>query len=132
MSNKHGMNWISKPSRLAIYLRDGMACAYCGATLEDGAQLTLDHITTREDGGSNKPANLITACHRCNSNRGNRDFTEFVQAVAAYLNHGITGDMIIFHVTHCLTRDLKPFRQMAKKIISQRPSWSEAMKAASK
>lgn len=31
-----GMNWIRKDKRLAIYMRDGMACVYCG--------LTLDHL----------------------------------------------------------------------------------------
>ena len=132
MSNKHGMNWINKTTRLSIYLRDGMCCAYCGSTLEDGITLTLDHLTTREDGGSNKPANLITACHRCNSNRGNRDLMEFIHTVAAYINHGVTGKMIAIHISICTSRDLKPFRQMAKEIIAQRPSWSEAMKAASK
>jgi len=37
-----GMNWIRKEKRLAIYLRDGLACGYCGQSIEDGAKLTLD------------------------------------------------------------------------------------------
>jgi len=42
-----GMNWIRREKRVAIYLRDGCACAYCGATLEDGTQLTLDYLRPR-------------------------------------------------------------------------------------
>lgn len=34
-----GGYWI-KTTRLAIYLRDGCACAYCGASLEQSAQLS--------------------------------------------------------------------------------------------
>ncbi|KKK72946.1 hypothetical protein LCGC14_2898780, partial [marine sediment metagenome] len=34
-----GMNWIRPEKRLAIYLRDGLACCYCGATVEDGTKL---------------------------------------------------------------------------------------------
>ena len=34
----HGMNWLPKARRLAIYLRDGLACAYCGASVEDARE----------------------------------------------------------------------------------------------
>lgn len=31
--NWQGMNWCRPATRLAIYLRDGMACTYCGRGL---------------------------------------------------------------------------------------------------
>jgi hypothetical protein len=130
MSNSHGMNWISKPSRLAIYLRDNLCCCYCGSTLEDGIKLTLDHLTTRSNGGNNKPENLITACHKCNSNRGDRDLVEFVNSVAQYINHGVTGTMILNHINACVNKDLKEYRKLAREIINSRPTWADALKAA--
>ena len=127
----HGMNWILKDKRLAIYLRDGMTCAYCGSVLEDGITLTLDHIIPRSRGGTNKAYNLITSCAKCNKSKGDRQANEFITTVAAYLNHGITATMIEDHIYTCLNRDLKPFREIAKEIISLRPTWRDALETAS-
>ena len=79
-----GMNWISQHKRLACYLRDGLACAYCGAGAGQGAKLTLDHLTPYALGGSNKETNLVTCCLSCNSARGTRDVKAFAEGVAAY------------------------------------------------
>lgn len=69
MSNSHGSHWARPDLRLACYMRDEWACAYCGAAAEDGAALSLDHLQPRELGGGNEPSNLITACVSCNSAR---------------------------------------------------------------
>lgn len=68
-----GSKWCRPSTRLAIYHRDGFCCAYCGATAEEGAQLTLDHVLACELGGTNDASNLVTACLSCNS--GKRDLT---------------------------------------------------------
>lgn len=34
-ANWQGMNWIRQEKRYAIYLRDGLACVWCKATIED-------------------------------------------------------------------------------------------------
>src|SRR5262245_14698893 len=81
-----GMNWCRQSTRLAIYLRDGMACVWCGTAVEDGARLTLDHVKPHSQGGTNAPANLMTACERCNKSRGARSVAVFAKSVAAYLN----------------------------------------------
>lgn len=60
MTRSQGMNWIRPTTRLAIYLRDGLACVYCGQALEDGVQLTLDHIKPWCRGGRHSPGNLVT------------------------------------------------------------------------
>lgn len=62
-----GSKWIRRNKRLAIYLRDGFACVYCGAGVEDAAKLTLDHVLPCELGGSNEGTNLVTCCLSCNS-----------------------------------------------------------------
>ncbi|WP_139926367.1 HNH endonuclease [Hymenobacter sp. DG01] len=80
-----GQNWISQRVRLAIYMRDGFACAYCARGIEAGLTLTLDHIVPYSKGGAIKdPKNLITACLNCNSSRGNRSLKDFVAVSAPY------------------------------------------------
>lgn len=64
MMSSNGM-WIRPHKRLAVYLRDDMACVYCGAE----ENLTLDHLRPRTKGGSNSDSNLVTACTGCNSSR---------------------------------------------------------------
>ena len=63
----NGSKWIRPTKRLAIYCRDGHGCLYCGAGIEDGATLTLDHLVARELGGTNDDGNLVTACLSCNA-----------------------------------------------------------------
>ena len=79
-----GQNWISQAKRLAIYMRDGFACCYCGRGVEEkGLVLTLEHIVPYSKGGALlDPINLITACRSCNSARGNKALTSYVKANA--------------------------------------------------
>lgn len=78
-TGKRSGHWISRHARLAIYLRDGFACAYCGVSLKDAKpfDVTLDHLLPRVTGGSDKPTNLVTACRRCNSARGDKPFASY-------------------------------------------------------
>lgn len=80
----HGMNWIRQEKRLAIYMRDGMACAWCGRAVEQETILTLDHLKPFSRGGSNSETNLVTACKQCNSARGARPVRTFARVVAEY------------------------------------------------
>lgn len=117
-----GMNWIRQDKRLAIYLRDGCACVWCGATVESGAKLTLDHIVVHSKTADNSETNLVTACHRCNTSRGVRSAGKFAVAIAAYLNHGITAEQILKHVRNCAARSLKAHRVEAQQMIANRGS----------
>lgn len=119
-SNWKGMNWIRQEKRLAIYLRDGLACAWCGDSVENGASLTLDHVTPDSRGGSNDATNLVACCHRCNSSRGNRSVRRFSRAVADYLNHGVEPVEIERHVRATIRRPL-PLDE-AKTLIARRGS----------
>lgn len=122
-----GMNWIRQEKRLAIYLRDGMACVYCGSSVEDGAKLTLDHLQAYSNGGSNETTNLVTCCHRCNSARGNRSWRSFAGKVAEYLNHGISKEEIVRHITNCRNRKIDV--NAAKQMMEQRGSCFSALQA---
>jgi len=129
-ANWQGMNWIAQASRLSIYLRDGLACAYCGAGVETGTKLSLDHVVCHSHGGDNRPSNLITCCSRCNSSRANRSLEVFTEAVAAYVNHGVSGRQIRDYIQGQLGKDIKPFRAQAKALIAQRGSAAKALAAA--
>jgi hypothetical protein len=48
-------------------------CAYCGSE-ED---LTLDHITPRSKGGSNRVTNVLCACKQCNNSKGHEFWSEW-------------------------------------------------------
>ena len=67
----NGSNWIRKPKRLAIYMRDHFRCVYCYRDLSRAKpkQVTLDHILPVELGGTNEETNLVTCCESCNSRK---------------------------------------------------------------
>lgn len=114
------MNFVRQSTRLALYLRDGLACAWCGASVEDGARLSLDHVRPYSAGGSNAPSNLVTACLRCNSARGARSADRFARDVAVYLGHGADAVEILAHVRRTIRRALP--RPEALELIARRGS----------
>lgn len=125
--NWKGMNWLRQDKRLAIYLRDGLACMWCGQAVEDGAMLTVDHVKPASEGGSNSERNLITACTRCNFSRGNRKIDDFAGAVAGYLNHGVEPDAILASIRSNTRMSLKPYRDEAKRMIARRGSAAKVL-----
>lgn len=122
-NNGQGMKWITHKRRLAIYLRDGLACAYCGATVEDGAQLTLDHGRPRDHGGSNKETNLVTACARCNSVRGTRPWKVFVVLICAAYDRPANDVIKFIETTRRRVLDVKAAQEM----IDRRGGFSQAL-----
>ena len=53
-------------NRHNIMKRDNFECQYCGSP----RNLTLDHIIPKSKGGASDWKNLVTACSRCNSSKG--------------------------------------------------------------
>lgn len=61
--------WHAPPvNRREVLRRDHHACQYCGST----KNLTLDHVIPRSKGGKHTWDNVVTACERCNSRKGDR------------------------------------------------------------
>lgn len=92
MSNRNGASWITKKRRHGVYARDFHRCVYCLSM----ADLTLDHLKARTDGGGNQSSNLVTACLACNSARGCRSVRGFCIAYAAFA--GVDWRMVVARV----------------------------------
>lgn len=56
-------------TRQNVFKRDNFNCQYCGISRD----LTLDHVIPKSKGGRSSWDNLITACRRCNTRKG--DYT---------------------------------------------------------
>jgi len=54
-------------NRRAIFARDGGKCQYCGVGAEN-----IDHVVPRSRGGTHTWENVVAACRRCNTRKGNR------------------------------------------------------------
>lgn len=63
----------NKVGEFIILNRDNFTCVYCGRSpVEDGIKLHLDHVIPISKGGESNAANLVTSCHNCNLEKGNR------------------------------------------------------------
>ena len=56
-------------SRKNILKRDNHTCQYCGI---GSVPMTIDHIIPRQGGGEDSWYNLVAACVKCNTRKGNR------------------------------------------------------------
>jgi len=55
-------------NRANLFRRDNGECQYCGSV----KHLTIDHVLPRSKGGKTSWTTLVTACNRCNVNKGNK------------------------------------------------------------
>lgn len=62
--------WKGKPSKEAIYVRDGGRCQYTGKLL-DRKNATIDHILPKSRGGGDEWTNLALTSKEINSKKGN-------------------------------------------------------------
>lgn len=62
-------HWKVPPvSRREVFRRDQHRCQYCGSP----KRLTLDHVIPRSKGGTHTWDNVVAACERCNTTKGDR------------------------------------------------------------
>ena len=62
---------IGQRLREYVLRRDGHRCVYCGAR-PPRFYLELDHVVPKARGGRTHPANLVTSCRGCNSEKSDR------------------------------------------------------------
>ena len=60
-------------TRKNIFKRDNHICQYCGKSSQE---LTIDHVIPKDKGGVDNWKNLVTACRRCNTKKGNSNLKE--------------------------------------------------------
>ncbi len=58
-------------SRRNVARRDHFTCQYCG-TQPGVAELTIDHVVPRAQGGQSSWTNCVAACAACNARKANR------------------------------------------------------------
>ncbi len=58
-------------SRHNIFARDRNTCQYCGKRFPR-ADLNLDHVIPRSQGGSSTWENVVCSCHQCNRRKGGK------------------------------------------------------------
>lgn len=92
---------IEQNTSWEVYRRDQYRCRYCGRA---DVPLTVDHLILWEEGGPSIPENLVASCRRCNKDRGNMQYEEWLQS-PAYLK---------------VSRGLQPnFRRANERIIEE-------------
>jgi 5-methylcytosine-specific restriction endonuclease McrA len=69
-------------TRRAVIARDLETCQYCGAQ-PGRANLTLDHIVPRTQGGTTSWENVVAACSACNHRKGGRTPAQASMALRA-------------------------------------------------
>ena len=88
---------ISGAVQQRVWKSDGFKCMFCGAIFGD-VQMTIDHFVPLEMGGVNDTSNCISACRRCNKNKGAMDPREFCKST----RHGYK-----FYVQYLAERAIK-------------------------
>lgn len=58
-------------SRHNIFTRDSYTCQYCSLSGKR-AELNLDHVVPKSQGGKTNWENVVTSCIKCNSKKGGR------------------------------------------------------------
>ena len=76
-----GGKWIRPNKRLAIYLRDRFTCVWCGTSITEEHNLTIDHVVPHHGGGDNEATNLATCCRDCNGWRADTTAEAFAELV---------------------------------------------------
>lgn len=88
-------------NRSNVYLRDNYICQYC-KQMYSYKELTLDHVVPKSKGGKLTWENTVTACRKCNNQKGNHthikpyrvpkqpDFLQLVSGVnTSHIDHEV-------------------------------------------
>ena len=67
---------ISGMTQQRVWVADGFKCIYCKRKMGE-VQLTIDHFMPLEMGGKNDSSNYLSACRRCNKDKGAQDPKDF-------------------------------------------------------
>ena len=74
---------ISGSIRYEVLKRASRRCENCGVSVDE-RPIDVDHIVPRSVGGANDISNYQALCYLCNTNKGNRDQTNFSELEKTY------------------------------------------------
>lgn len=74
---------ISGSIRYEVLKRASRRCENCGVSIDE-RPIDVDHIIPRSIGGANDITNYQALCNICNTNKGNRDQTNFAELEKTY------------------------------------------------
>ena len=74
---------ISGSIRYEVLKRASRRCENCGVSVDE-RPIDVDHIVPRSVGGANDISNYQALCYMCNTNKGNRDQTNFSELEKTY------------------------------------------------
>lgn len=77
---------ISGAIQQQIWVRDQFTCVFCLRKMGE-VPLTVDHFLPLELGGENVETNYISACRRCNKDKGNQDPARYCERVGVDDTH---------------------------------------------
>ena len=69
----NGIFQVTEKDWLKLVVRYRYRCAYC----DKKSKLTMDHIIPLSKGGRHSIGNILPACGKCNSSKGNKLLVEF-------------------------------------------------------
>lgn len=76
---------VPRERKLEVWRRDKYRCRYCRTSVCNPSDdlprdrwATVDHIRPRSQGGKNTLKNLVTACQRCNQDKGSLPASQFI------------------------------------------------------
>jgi hypothetical protein len=73
---------ISGAVQQKVWAADSCRCMYCGRPMGE-VQLTIDHFVPLEMGGENDTSNYLSACRKCNKDKGGEDPESFCNRLDA-------------------------------------------------
>ena len=92
-SDSKGLHWdhrktgrvlISGSTRWNVIVRARKRCEACGKSIKEVGSLEVDHIHPKSLGGKDDLSNYQALCRKCNSQKSNKDDTDFRDIDAEY------------------------------------------------
>lgn len=74
MSESNPIEWGKRKG--IVFARDNYTCIYCG---KRGAKMEVDHKIPFIRGGSDEIDNLVTSCVRCNRQKKDKTYEEYIE-----------------------------------------------------
>ncbi len=59
-------------NRANLFMRDQYTCQYCGRSVRNPKDRTIDHVVPRSRGGKTVWENVVLCCRKCNLKKGGR------------------------------------------------------------